>query len=293
MQVVRTIADCRCAIAGAKQRGRRVYFVPTMGALHAGHVSLIEQARRPVQPPPLLVVSIFVNPTQFGPQEDYARYPRAEEQDFGVCRTSGVDLVFAPDVGEMYAAPDGRAARGGLTSVHVAGLSDGLCGPFRPGHFDGVATVVAKLLLIVQPDAAFFGEKDYQQLAIVRRMVCDLNIPVEIVGCATVREPDGLALSSRNRYLSPVERVQAASLYRGLQAGAAAIFAGERDAERVAARIRDEIEAAGLTRIEYISVVDPAELTPVTRIASAVQLALAVRVGGTRLIDNLRVDPRL
>jgi pantoate--beta-alanine ligase len=293
MSIARTIADCRRAVAAARRGGRRIAFVPTMGALHAGHTALMAAARRHAvataaaghgASPPFLVVSIFVNPTQFGSGEDYTRYPRDEAADLAICDDAGVELVFAPGVEEMYADRS-------LTTIHVGQLGETLCGPHRPGHFDAVATVVARLFHIVQPDAAYFGEKDYQQLAVVRRMVRDLNMPIEVVGCPTVREADGLARSSRNRYLSPAERTQAASLYRGLQAGAALVASGERDAAAVVAVVQRAIESAGPVRIDYISIVDPETLQHVAALTAPVQLALAVRIGGTRLIDNLRLDP--
>lgn len=281
MQVCRTIAETRTAVAAARSQGQRIGFVPTMGALHAAHASLMDAARDDGMH---VVVSIFVNPTQFAPNEDFDRYPRDEAGDLALCERAGVDTVFAPSVEEMYPQP-------GAATIHVEGLTETLCGPFRPGHFDAVATVVAKLLNIAQPDRAYFGEKDYQQLAVVRRMVSDLNLPVEIVGCPTLREPDGLAMSSRNRYLTPEQREQAASLSRGLNRGAGAIRAGERDARRVVAEVRAEIEQAGPAEIQYISLVDPGTLAPVATIDRAVVLALAVYIGRTRLIDNVRVDP--
>ena len=252
-----------------------------MGALHAGHVSLIEASQRDGC---FTVVSIFVNPTQFGPNEDFSRYPRDEAGDLALCAAAGVDLVFLPSVEEMYPA-------GAVTNVHVRRLGDHLCGPHRPEHFDGVATVVAKLLNIVQPDVAYFGQKDAQQLAIIRRMVRDLDIPTQIVGCPTVREPDGLAMSSRNRYLSKSEREQATSLIRALRRAGQQIAAGERDASVVENAMRSVLNGAGPCVIDYASVVDAEDLQPVRRIDAPVLVALAVRIGRTRLIDNLTVDP--
>lgn len=252
-----------------------------MGALHAGHVSLIEAARRDGC---FTVVSIFVNPTQFGPNEDFSRYPRDEARDLSACRAAGADLTFLPTVDEMYPA-------GAVTRVHVARLGDHLCGPQRPGHFEGVATVVAKLLNIVLPDAAYFGRKDAQQLAIVRQMVRDLDMPVEIIGCPTVREADGLAMSSRNRYLSPGEREQAASLNRALRRAETLITGGERDAAAVEREMKDILTAAGPCVIDYASVVGANDLQPARRIERPVLVALAVRIGTTRLIDNVTVDP--
>jgi len=281
MEVTRDIASTRRTLAAVRQAGRRVALVPTMGALHAGHVSLMEAARRDGG---YVVVSIFVNPTQFGPGEDFQRYPRDEAGDLRTCEGVGVDLVFIPPVAEMY-APDAA------TTVHVARLTDTLCGPHRPGHFDGVATVVTKLFNIVQPDAAYFGQKDAQQLAVIRRMVRDLDLPIEIIACPTVREADGLALSSRNAYLSPGERVQARCLYRALCAARRLVEGGQRDARRIEEAMRRSIEESGPAVIDYVSVVDPLTMQPVERIERRVLLALAVRIGMTRLIDNLLVDP--
>ena len=252
-----------------------------MGALHEGHASLVHAARAAGD---FVCVSIFVNPTQFGPNEDFARYPRPLADDLRLCEDLGVELVFAPDVSEIY---QGRA----LTTVHVDRLGNGLCGPHRPGHFDGVCTVVAKLFHIVAPDRAYFGEKDAQQLALVRRMTGDLDFAVQVVGCPIVREPDGLALSSRNRYLSAADRLQATSLHAALQHGRRMIHAGQRDVRAIVGAMRSAIEAAGPCRIDYVSIVEPKELQPVARIDGTVLMALAVWIGATRLIDNLAVDP--
>ena len=248
-----------------------------MGALHAGHEKLIQTARADSD---VLAVSIFVNPIQFGPNEDYGRYPRDMAQDLEMCERNGVDVVFAPPVEEMYPSPQ-------LTFVEVARVSEHLCGKFRPGHFRGVATVVLKLLNIVQPHRAYFGEKDMQQLAVIRRMVADLNVPVEIVGVPTVRESDGLALSSRNKYLNPEERAAAPALYRALKDAAARIRAGENDASRIREAAFAALEASALIRVEYFEVVDPDELQPVARIDGPVRIASAVWLGKTRLIDNV------
>ncbi len=281
MEIARTIAATRAAVTTARRAGRTIGCVPTMGALHAGHLSLVEAARRDGT---FVVVTIFVNPTQFGPHEDYARYPRDEAGDLRQCERAGANLVFLPSVEEMY--PPGT-----VTTVHVARLTATLCGPCRPGHFDGVATVVTKLLNIVQPDRAYFGRKDYQQLAVIRQMVRDLNTPVEIIGCPTVREPDGLAMSSRNAYLTPDERQRALALSRALIAAREAIVGGERDPAAVEATMRAVVEAARPTGIDYVSVVDPVTLQPIERIAGPVLAALAVWFGRTRLIDNVVVDP--
>ncbi len=282
MEVTREIAAARAAVAAARRLGRRIGFVPTMGALHKGHLSLIEAAKHDAT---YVVVSIFVNPTQFGPQEDYSRYPRDEAGDLRKCEEAGADLVFVPTAAEMY--PPG----GGVTAVHVARLTDTLCGQCRPGHFDGVATVVSKLFNIVQPDRAYFGQKDAQQLAVIRRMTLDLDWPTEIVGCPTVREADGLALSSRNAHLSPDERQRARALYRALCAARDRIAAGERDVQALAGKMRRILDEARPAKIDYVCVVDPTTMQLVTRIEGRVLVALAVWFGQTRLIDNLLVDP--
>lgn len=281
MKIARDIQTVREIVREARSVGREIGFVPTMGALHAGHVSLIEAARRDGT---FAVVSIFVNPTQFGPKEDFSSYPRDEAGDLAKCEQAGAGLVFMPPIEAMY--PPGAE-----TTVHVAKLTDTLCGPRRPGHFDGVATVVTKLFNIVQPDRAYFGEKDAQQLAVIRRMTRDLDLPIEIVGCPTVREADGLAMSSRNAYLSPAERAQAPCLHRSLCLAREQIARGETNPEAVLSAMREFILAAGPAEIEYVSIVDPETVQPVERIARHVLIALAVRIGRTRLIDNLQVDP--
>jgi len=276
---VERIAEVRRRVAEARERGSRIGLVPTMGALHEGHASLIRVARSEAG---FVVVSLFVNPTQFGPGEDFSQYPRPIEKDLALCRREGVDLVFTPTAGEMY--PEGFA-----TTVHVAGLGETMCGRLRPGHFDGVATVVAKLLASVQPDAAFFGEKDAQQLAVVRRMVADLNLPVEVRGCPLVREPDGLAMSSRNAYLSAEERRRALVLSAALVEAREAIRAGERGGARLAERVRERLRAAEGVELEYVAVVDPDTLADLDRIRGACLVAVAAKVGATRLIDNVIV----
>ncbi|MBS3734191.1 MAG: pantoate--beta-alanine ligase [Phycisphaerae bacterium] len=282
METTRTIADVRRVIGTPRAAGRSVGFVPTMGALHAGHAALIDRARAETG---CVVVSIFVNPTQFGPGEDYDSYPRCEREDLAVCEAHGADVVFAPSVEEMY-------PRRSLTTVHVDRLSETLCGADRPGHFDGVCTVVAKLLNIVAPDRAYFGAKDYQQATILRRMVSDLNVPVELVVCPTVREPDGLAVSSRNRYLSAEQRRQAPALHAALQQAAAMIRRDAPPAETVIEAVRAALaDGAPDGTIDYVRVVDPETLEDVQRTDRPVVIALAVRLGSARLIDNLRVDP--
>jgi pantoate--beta-alanine ligase len=250
-----------------------------MGALHAGHERLIQTARAECE---TVAVSIFVNPTQFGPSEDYSRYPRPLDDDLEICERNGVDVVFAPTVEEMYPSPQ-------LTFVQVGRLAEHLCGKFRPGHFRGVATVVLKLLNIVEPQRAYFGEKDLQQLMIVRRMVSDLNLPVRIVGVPIVREGDGLALSSRNKYLSPEERKAAPALNRALEAAAVSIRAGEKDVSKIQKAAHAMLASSPLIRLEYFEVVDPAELQPVHVITGPVRVALAAWIGTTRLIDNVGV----
>lgn len=281
MKIVRSIAEIRRLAAAARAAGRTIGFVPTMGALHAGHVALVEAARRDGC---WTVVSIFVNPTQFAPNEDFSRYPRDEAGDLETCRAAGVDAVFLPTAEEVY--PPVAA-----TVVHVRGLGEHLCGPQRPGHFDGVATIVCKLFNMVQPDRAYFGMKDAQQLAIIRRMTSDLDLPIAIVGCPTVREADGLALSSRNRYLGDEERSRALSLYQALSTARSLVEQGERNAARIVARMSEIVAAAVPTRVDYISVVDAETLQPVTEIRRPATAALAVRFGATRLIDNLTLDP--
>ena len=250
-----------------------------MGALHPGHEALIGAARRECG---IVVVSIFVNPLQFGPNEDYARYPRTLEKDVEICRRQGTDVVFNPSPDEMYPLPP-------LTFAQVTRVSEHLCGKFRPGHFRGVATVVLKLFNIVRPDRAYFGEKDMQQLAVIRRMVADLNIPVEIAAVPTVREPDGLAISSRNQHLNSAERKAAPVLYRALEEAVKRIRSGERDASKVREAAIAILESEPLVRVEYLEIVDPTEIQPLSTISDSVRIAAAVWIGGTRLIDNVAV----
>jgi pantoate--beta-alanine ligase len=279
VRLVHTIAETRDLVHTARAAGRRVGLVPTMGALHAGHMSLVAAARAGNA---FTVVSLFVNPTQFGPAEDFSQYPRTLEADAALCEQAGVDAIFAPAAPEMY--PEGFA-----TTVHVAGVGERLEGEFRPGHFDGVATVVAKLLEILQPDRAYFGQKDYQQLAVIRRLAADLNLPVEIVGCPTVREADGLALSSRNRYLSAPERAAAPAIYRALQGGAEALRAGGTPAS-AAARAKEYLATEPLFRVQYLEAAAPDTLAPALDADLPVVLLAAAYLGPTRLIDNLLVD---
>jgi pantoate--beta-alanine ligase len=278
--VVQTIAAVRRAVADARRRGLTVGLVPTMGALHEGHASLLRAARAEAG---YVVVSIFVNPTQFGPAEDLARYPRTPEHDLEVCAREGADLIFAPEPAVMY--PPGFR-----TYVEVHGLQDVLCGASRPGHFRGVATVVLKLFNVVQPDVAFFGEKDAQQLQIIRHMVHDLGVPVALRGCAIVREADGLALSSRNAYLNPEQRRHAIVLHQALEEARARIEAGERDAAAVQGALAARLASVPGAVVDYAAVVDHDSLQPLTHLRGRVLIAVAVKFGGTRLIDNLQLN---
>jgi len=276
LAVVRTVADLRRTVAAFRKAGRTVGLVPTMGALHEGHISLVKGALERGDIP---VTSIFVNPTQFGPNEDFAAYPRDEQGDFDKLRDAGCRIVFAPSKDEMYPGQQ-------LTTVAVTGITDGLCGPLRPGHFQGVATVVSKLLLMAMPDRAFFGEKDYQQLQVIKRMVRDLSMPFEIVGMPTVREADGLAMSSRNRYMNPTERAVATGLYRELNAVAKAARAGASCTAATADASR-ALLAGGFDKIEYLTVVDAESLEPLEKVSGPARVIAAVRLGRTRLIDNI------
>ncbi len=277
MTVIREVAQIRTAARAARARGLVVGLVPTMGALHEGHLSLIRRARAECG---LVAVSVFVNPLQFGEGEDYDRYPRTLERDTALSESAGADLVFAPSATEMY--PEGRP----LTTVSVARLTERLCGAHRPGHFDGVTTVVAKLFAACEPDRAYFGEKDYQQYRVIARMAGDLNLPVEVVPCPIVREADGLAMSSRNAFLSPEERGQALALSRALRAARAAYEGGERDVPRLLAGVREVLAEAPLGTPDYVEIVDALSLEPVTEARGPVVLALAVRFPSARLIDN-------
>jgi pantoate--beta-alanine ligase len=277
VELVRTVQEVQKAVTAARRAGKRVGFVPTMGYLHEGHLTLMRQARRETG---FVVVSIFVNPTQFGPNEDLARYPRDLDRDLSLCGQVPVDLIFHPTVEEMYPQPF-------LTSVRVGQITERLCGASRPGHFDGVATVVAKLFNIVRPDVAFFGQKDAQQVAVIRRMVADLNMGfLEIRPVPTVREPDGLAMSSRNVYLSAAERQAALVLSRTLRMAQERVAAGERDMAGLAAAMRAGIAAEPLANIDYVEIVDYDSLQPVERLKGKALAALAVGFGKTRLIDN-------
>jgi pantoate--beta-alanine ligase len=276
---VESAARVRSAVREARERGQRVGLVPTMGALHAGHVELIKRCRDQTE---FVIVSIFVNPTQFGAGEDFGRYPRPLEHDLRQCESAGVDLVFAPSVPTVY--PHGSSS----TFVEVPGLSDVLEGANRPGHFRGVTTVVLKLFELVRPDLAIFGQKDYQQQAVIRRMVEDLHVPVELAVVPTVRGPDGLALSSRNRYLNPEERQAATVLFRALSRAMQAVAAGERQAEQVRQILRETLESKPLVKLDYAEVADVETLEPLGNLSKerAAVALLAARIGTTRLIDN-------
>lgn len=280
MELVTTIAGVKERVRPRRRAGQTVGFVPTMGYLHEGHLSLVRQARAACD---YVVASIFVNPLQFGPREDFSRYPRNLERDAAMLRETGCHLLFAPPVAEMYP----REMR---TFVEPTFLTDHLCGASRPGHFRGVATVVTKLFNIVEPDVAYFGEKDAQQLAVIRRMVADLNMNVTIVGVPTVREADGLAMSSRNAYLSPEERQGARVLSQALRLAADLVARGERDAAAVTAAMARLIAAEPLARLDYAAAVDADTLQPVARLGGRVLLALAVFFGQTRLIDNITLE---
>jgi pantoate--beta-alanine ligase len=280
MNIARTIADLRRQVAAWRGRGERIGLVPTMGAIHAGHLALVHAAAGQNE---RVVASLFVNPKQFGPSEDFSAYPRDEAADSAAFEKAGVDLVFMPDVEEMYSP-------GFATNVRVAGVSEGLDSVFRPGHFEGVATIVCKLLLQCLPDAAYFGEKDYQQLLVVQRMARDLDIPVHIAGVPTVREADGLALSSRNVYLSAQERRTAPLLNRVLRDVAAEIAARP---DGIAASLERGLIAlnSGGFAVDYLELRDAADLAPVDRLATPSRLLVAARIGRTRLIDNIAVVP--
>jgi pantoate--beta-alanine ligase len=282
MKTLTTAAEMQLAAAGLRGLGKRIGLVPTMGALHQGHLSLVRCSKEECD---ATAVSIFVNPAQFGPNEDYLRYPRDLERDSELLRREGVDLLFAPTVEEMY-------PRRYDTYVNVEGVGAGFEGRFRPGHFRGVATVVLKLFHIVQPHAAYFGQKDAQQCAVVRQMVRDLNLPLEIVVCPIVREADGLALSSRNTYLKPEERPAALGLYRSLCRARELLEAGERRAGELVRQMRTVVEAAPGSRMDYIAVADADTFEPLAGVSGRTVIALAVWIGSTRLIDNLLVEER-
>ena len=280
MNIARSISGVRAAVAAARRDGARVGIVPTMGYLHEGHLSLVDAAR--ARGAAFIVASIFVNPSQFGPKEDFDTYPRDEARDVLLLESRGVDLVFAPAVAEIYPA-------GARATVHVRGLSERLEGERRPGHFDGVATVVTKLLNIVQPDLAVFGQKDAQQCAVISSLVRDLDLPVELVIAPTLRESDGLAMSSRNAYLTAAERAVAPALHRALRSGAAAIARGSRDLAEVEAAMRAELARTPGIELDYLNLVDAASYESPRDFNRNLILAGAARVGSTRLIDNIPI----
>ena len=281
MRVIHTIGEMRAASRAAKARGARLGLVPTMGALHEGHLSLVRAARARSD---VVAATIFVNPTQFGPSEDFSKYPRNLQNDSALLEREGVELIFAPAVGEMYPA-------GAITWVTVEGMSDRLCGASRPGHFRGVTTVVAKLFNIAEPDVAFFGQKDAAQVAIIRRMVRDLNMPVQIEVCPIVREPDGLAMSSRNSYLNAVERTAALTLYRSLTRAEELFKSGEKDSAKLIAVGTKEFDSEPAVRLDYFEIVDPDSLQPVLAVERPALAAVAAYLGKTRLIDNILLAP--
>ncbi len=277
MRILKAVKEMQLYARKLKHEAKSIALVPTMGALHEGHLSLLRKARIDGD---VLIISIYVNPTQFGPGEDYRRYPRDFDRDIKLATKAGVDIIFAPEDGEVY--PDGFK-----TSVRVAELEERLCGASRRGHFQGVCTVVAKLFNIIRPDYAYFGQKDAQQAQIIKKMVADLNMGVGIVVLPTVRDKDGLALSSRNSYLNPTERQAGLVLYKSLQLARELICAGERQAETIKQQMQDLIRVEELAQLEYVSVCEPDNMTELAAIQPDTLIALAVRIGKTRLIDNL------
>ncbi|MHC4544303.1 MAG: pantoate--beta-alanine ligase [Planctomycetota bacterium] len=282
MEVVKATESVRVLVKAARSEGEKIGFVPTMGALHVGHISLIEAA---VKECDFVVVSIFVNPTQFGPGEDFEKYPRPLETDLDICRKGGVDVVFIPTPEQMYPTEN-------ITWVNVEKLTETLCGQSRPGHFRGVTTVCAKLFNIVAPDIAFFGQKDAQQAVVIKRMVADLNMPLEVVVCPTVREPNGLAVSSRNKYLTEEQKQDATLIYKSLQKCREMIEAGITDTETITVEMSRILSQAPSIQIEYVSIVDAESLHIIDHIVGKALAAVAVRIGPARLIDNNVVDIR-
>jgi pantoate--beta-alanine ligase len=282
MKLVKTIEEMRAFRQAARKSGKRLGLAPTMGALHEGHLSLVRAARDQSD---VVAVSIFVNPTQFGPSEDFTKYPRDLESDSKMLDREHVDVIFAPSVDDMYPAE-------AVTWVTVEGMSDRLCGKSRPGHFRGVTTVVSKLFHIIEPDIAFFGQKDAAQVAIIRRMVRDLNMPVAIEVCPITREADGLALSSRNAYLNPGERQSALVLHRSLQRAKKLFDQGERDSAKLIAAGKQEFGNEPSTRLDYLEIVDLDSLESMPTISQPALIAVAAFIGNTRLIDNIAVDPK-
>ena len=280
MQVIKQIEQLKQVVRDAKRQGKTVGLVPTMGYLHEGHLSLMRRAR---QEQGFVIATLFVNPLQFGPQEDYADYPRDLARECELAESTGIDVLFAPAVDEMYPAGNGKT----LTFVDVEKITASLCGASRPGHFRGVATVVTKLFNIAEADVAYFGQKDAQQVAVIRRMTEDLNMNVKIIAVPIVRESDGLAMSSRNKYLDSKQRQAALVLSRSLERAAALLATGERDSSLIVSTVRDLISQEPLAEIDYVSLVDPLTMEALDRVESRALLALAVKFGKTRLIDNM------
>ncbi|MBI5027077.1 MAG: pantoate--beta-alanine ligase [Nitrospirae bacterium] len=283
MQLVKLLTDMQSLSRDFRAEGKTIGFVPTMGALHEGHLSLVRQAGKEND---VVVVSIFVNPIQFGPKEDFERYPRDLNGDLNKLSSLKVDAVFIPETSDMY-------PKGFSTFIDAGSTGEKLCGISRPGHFRGVATVVAKLFNIVNPHRAYSGQKDFQQTVVIKKLVRELNLNIEIVVCPTIREPDGLAMSSRNSYLNPEERKAAAVLYKALEKGKSMILEGQYNTFMIKTEMERLLKAEPLAQIEYISIVDPESLEEVDTIKASVVLALAVKIGGVRLIDNLIVSPHL
>ena len=281
VRVVATADQLRAEVTSARSAGKTIGLVPTMGALHEGHLSLVRAARGQCD---VTIATIFVNPTQFGPMEDFDHYPRTMQQDIEALDRAGTDVAFVPDRETMY--PPGFSTY--VDPPEVARLWEGQC---RPGHFRGVTTVVLKLFQLAQADMAYFGQKDYQQARVIQCMAEDLAVPIAVRICPTVREPDGLAMSSRNRYLDPAERWRALALWRSLSLAREMVAGGERDALRIGQRMQERLLEEGVDRIDYAALADPATLQPVTRVDSPVVALIAAMVGQTRLIDNLRIDP--
>lgn len=280
MKLAKTINSIKSIVKTARRAGKKIGLVPTMGALHIGHISLIKAAKKKCD---FVVVSIFVNPTQFGPNEDFNKYPRPIKADSEICRKAGVDAVFAPEAKQMYPSRN-------LAWVDVEKITAPLCGKSRPGHFRGVATVCTKLFNIVESDVAFFGQKDAQQVAVIQQMVLDLNMPLKIIVCPTVREPDGLAVSSRNQYLNAQDRLDAAYVYKSLQRCRELFESGVTNTSKIIAQIKKVLQQKSSIKIEYISIVDAKTLEDIDRITGNTLVAVAVRLGQTRLIDNILLD---
>jgi len=280
MKIAETIKAVRDLVGAACEQNKKIGLVPTMGALHIGHISLVERA---VKECGFVVVSIYVNPTQFGPGEDFEKYPRPLEQDLEICKKEGVDVVFNPSTDEMYSAEN-------LTWVDVEKLTEPLCGQLRPGHFRGVTTVCAKLFNIVAPDVAYFGHKDAQQSIVIRRMVADLNMPLEIVVCPTVREADGLAVSSRNKYLTEQQRKDATFIYKSLQKCREMVDSGVTDVDKIIEKMRKILNEPNSMQVEYVSIVGAQTLEQMEKICGKVLAAVAVKIGNARLIDNILMD---